>query len=144
LDCDIVEKTEEKEDISFEEEKEDISFEEETQDSLKAYRTAQNVTKTEEKVPKSPPPKISKMKFKPHGELTMRFNTDMAFLDPYSNLDDTIEILLEAPEFDSWVKTKWTSPPENITDARRKLKRNLEQQDDDLDQLDGIAWYVKD
>ena len=70
----------------------------------------------------------------------------MSFLDPYTNLDDSIEILLEAPEFDdSWIQTKWTFPPENITDARRLLKRNLEQQrDDDKDQLDGIAWYVKD
>ena len=64
---------------------------------------------------------------------------------PYSNLDEFIEIWLEAPEFeDSWIKTKWTSPPENITDSRRSLKSNLEKRNDQKDQLDGIAWYVKD
>ena len=75
----------------------------------------------------------------------LRFNRDMSFLDPYSNLDEAMKILLEAPEFDnSWIETTWTSPPENINEARRSLKRSLEQRDDDLDQLDGIAWYVKD
>ena len=84
----------------------------------------------------------------------------MSRLDPYKNLDDYIEILLEAQEFDdAWIETSWITPPSkgNISEVRRSLKRNLkkryisekdsidnEESNYGQDQLDGVAWYVKD
>ena len=68
----------------------------------------------------------------------------MQYLDPYKSLEDSIEIILEAPEFDDpWVRTVWTAPPKNLTEARRMLKRDASERNDEKDQLDGIAWYVK-
>lgn len=68
----------------------------------------------------------------------------MSFLDPKTNLDESIEMLLEAPDFEeTWIKATWTYPPDNITEARGRLKRDLKQRDEDVDQLDGIAFYVK-
>ena len=83
----------------------------------------------------------------------------MSRLDPYTNLDDFIEILLEAPEFDdAWIEKSWITPPSqgNISEVRRSLKRNLEKkyifekesnennEESKTYQLDGVAWYVKD
>ena len=70
----------------------------------------------------------------------MKFSTDMNYIDPNTDLSNAIDIFLEAPSMDtSWVKTTWTNKNANFTEVRRNLQRAGEDEE-----LDGVAWYIKD
>jgi hypothetical protein len=48
-----------------------------------------------------PAPYVTKYDFKPNGELSIKFNLEMSTIDPTQDLNEALEILLDAPDYDA-------------------------------------------
>ena len=71
----------------------------------------------------------------------------MSTIDPTQDLNEALEILLDAPDYDAQVKATWVNPKYNSAKVRRSLQRQLRDDDDDDDddedfQLADVGWHI--